>query len=145
MILVGILTGTPVIMLLIGSFTKGLGAFGQFTVEKYIEAYSNPEIIWILLNTAIFILGTATFSTTLAYVLSYLSVRTDMPLKGLTKVLSVVPMMIPHILLAVGWMLLFNPSNGILNLAFRNLFHTKLTLSHRLWHRSIQRRRKLLG
>lgn len=128
LILVGILAGTPVIMLLIGSLTKGLGAFGQFTIEKYIEAYSNPEIIWILLNTAIFILGTATFSTTLAYVLSYLSVRTDMPLKGLTKVLSVVPMMIPHILLAVGWMLLFNPSNGILNLAFRNLFHTKLTL-----------------
>ena len=123
-LLVGILTGTPVLMLLIGSFTQGLSGFGQFTVEKYIKAYSNREILPILLNTAIFILGTASFATFLAYILAYLSVRTDMPFKGLTKILSVVPMMIPHILLAVGWMLLLNPSNGILNLAFRQIFHT---------------------
>ncbi len=123
-LLVAVLTGTPVVMLLIGSFTEGLGAFGHFTIQKYVDVYSNIHLLRILLNTLIFILGTATFSTLLAYVLSYLTVRTDMPFKGITKALSVVPMMIPHILLAVGWMLLFNPSNGILNLAFRNLFHT---------------------
>jgi len=127
-LLVAVLTGTPVVMLLIGSFTEGLGAFGHFTIDKYIDVYSNIALLHILLNTLIFILGTASFSTLLAYVLSYLSVRTDMPFKGITKTLSVVPMMIPHILLAVGWMLLFNPSNGILNLAFRNLFHTSWTV-----------------
>lgn len=128
LLLVGVLTGAPVIMLLIGSFTEGLGAFGHFTVDKYVEVYSNIALLRILLNTLVFILGTASFSTLLAYVLSYLSVRTDMPFKGITRALSVVPMMIPHILLAVGWMLLFNPSNGILNLAFRNVFHTSWTV-----------------
>lgn len=125
-LLVGVLTGAPVIMLLVGSFTEGLGAFGKFTIDKYIKAYSSKELLGILLNTAIFVLGTATFATLLAYILSYFSIRTDMPLKGLTKVLSVVPMMIPHILFAAGWALLLNPSNGILNLAFRNVFHTNL-------------------
>jgi len=127
-LLVAVLTATPVVMLLIGSFTEGLGAFGNFTIEKYVDVYSDIHLVRILLNTLIFILGTASFSTLLAYVLSYLTVRTDMPFKGITKTLSIVPMMIPHILLAVGWMLLFNPSNGMLNLAFRNLFHSHWTL-----------------
>ena len=123
-LLVGALTATPIIMLLIGSFSKGLTATGAFTLEKYIKAYSNPALPRILLNTLIFVLGSAAFASLLAFTLAYLNVRTDIPFKGLFNVIPVIPMMVPHILFAVSWMLLLNPSNGIVNLSIRTLFHT---------------------
>jgi len=127
-LLVGALTATPIIMLLIGSFSKGLTATGAFTLEKYIKAYSNPALPRILLNTLIFVLGSAAFASLLAFTLAYLNVRTDIPFKGLFNVIPVIPMMVPHILFAVSWMLLLNPSNGIVNLSIRTLFHTRGSL-----------------
>ncbi len=41
-VIVGFLTVCPVFMLILGSFSKGLGSFGVFTVQKYVEAYSDP-------------------------------------------------------------------------------------------------------
>ena len=48
---VGFLTVCPVVMLLLGSFSKGLGAFGAFTVEKYVQAYTDPSFADILVRT----------------------------------------------------------------------------------------------
>ncbi|MFQ3619972.1 MAG: iron ABC transporter permease [Spirochaetales bacterium] len=120
--IVGFLTLCPVIMLILGSFSKGLTAVGEFTLEKYMQVYSDPSILEVLSNTAIFVMGSALFSTVLALFLSYLNNRTDVPLRFLFRTLSVVPMMIPHILFSVSWVLLLNPSNGVLNLWLKQLF-----------------------
>jgi iron(III) transport system permease protein len=120
--IVGFLTVCPVVMLLFGSFTKGLGAFGEFTVEKYVAAYTDPAFADILLNTVAFTLGSALVSTILALFLAYLNTRTNIPFKFLFRVISIIPMMIPHILFAVSWSLLLNPSNGMLNLLLKEVF-----------------------
>jgi len=109
-------------MLLLGSFSQGLTAFGSFTLEKYLAAYSEPGIFEVLLNTAGFVLGSASLATGLALFLAYLNTRTDIPFKFLFRIISILPMMIPHLLFAVSWALLLNPSNGILNLALMKLF-----------------------
>ncbi|SHE70784.1 iron(III) transport system permease protein [Desulfacinum infernum DSM 9756] len=119
---VGFLTVCPVVMLVLGSFSKGLGAFGSFTIQKYVEAYTDPDFREILVNTAVFTVGSAIFATVLALFLAYLNTRTNIPFKFLFRVLSIVPMMIPHILFSVSWVLLLNPSNGLLNLLARDLF-----------------------
>jgi iron(III) transport system permease protein len=121
-IVVGALTIGPVVMLVIGSFSEGIGAIGKFTTDKYVAAYTDPTLPKTLLNTVIFTLGTACFSTALGGLLAYLSVRTDIPFKGLFRVLPIVPMMIPHVLFAAAWIALLNPTNGMLNLFLRNLF-----------------------
>ena len=120
-LIVGALTAGPVVMLIVGSFSEGISAIGQFTTAKYIAAYTDPTLPKTLLNTAIFSLGTATLSTVLGSLLAYLSVRTDIPLKGLFRVLPVVPMMIPHVLFASAWIALLNPTNGMINVFLRNL------------------------
>jgi len=120
--IVGVLTIGPVLMLLLGSFSQGLTAFGSFTLEKYLAAYSEPGIFEVLLNTAGFVLGSASLATGLALFLAYLNTRTDIPFKFLFRIISILPMMIPHLLFAVSWALLLNPSNGILNLALMKLF-----------------------
>lgn len=121
-VMVGFLTVCPVVMLLFGSFSQGLGAFGQFTLEKYIRAYSDPELVEIIFNTIVFTIGSGVLATILALFLAYLNTRTDIPFKFLFRIISIIPMMIPHILFSASWVLLLNPSNGILNLALRQIF-----------------------
>jgi iron(III) transport system permease protein len=121
-LIVGALTVFPVLMLVLGSFSEGLTAFGQFTTDKYVAAYTDPAFFEVIANTAIFVLGTSLLSTVLALFLAYLNTRTDIPFKGLFRVISIVPMMIPHLLFAVSWALLLNPSNGLVNLALKQAF-----------------------
>jgi iron(III) transport system permease protein len=119
--IVGFLTVCPVVMLIFGSFSTGLGAFGKFTLEKYVEAYSNPELPGIIANTIIFVFGSSTVATGLALLLVYLNTRTDIPFKFLFRIISIIPMMIPHLLFSVSWVLLLNPSNGLINLFLRQV------------------------
>ncbi|HEX5463455.1 MAG TPA: ABC transporter permease subunit, partial [Burkholderiales bacterium] len=125
-IIVGLLTLCPVVMLFLGSFSEGLTGLGKFTLEKYVAAYTDPALAGVTLNTIIFVLGSSLLATVLAVVLAYLNTRTDIPFKSLFGVLSIVPMMIPHLLFAVSWALLLNPSNGIINVVLRDVF----SLSH---------------
>lgn len=120
-VLVGFLTVCPVVLLLLGSFSEGLGAFGRLTLSKYREAYGDPGFGVILYNTLVFTVGSAAVCTALALFLAYLNTRTNIPGKFLFRILSIVPMMVPHILFCVSWVLLLNPSNGLLNLLFREV------------------------
>jgi len=120
--IVGFLTVCPVVMLLLGSFSEGLTAFGEFTLDKYVAAYTAPELREVMANTAIFVLGSSVLATVLALFLAYLNTRTDIPFKFLFRILSIVPMMIPHLLFSVSWALLLNPSNGMMNTVLRNAF-----------------------
>lgn len=115
-LIVGFLTLCPVLMLLLGSFSQGLTAFGSFTTAKYVAAYTDPFLLEVTFNTVVFVLGSSLFSTALAVFLAYLNTRTNMPMKGAFTVLSIVPMMIPHLLFSVSWALLLNPSNGLINM-----------------------------
>jgi iron(III) transport system permease protein len=121
-VLVGFLTVCPVLMLVLGSFSEGLGTFEGFTVAKYVEAYSDPEFAGILVNTVVFTVGAAILATSLALFLAYMNTRTNIPFKFLFRIISIIPMMIPHILFSVSWVLLLNPSNGILNRLIMELF-----------------------
>lgn len=120
--IVGFLTLCPVLMLLLGSFSEGLTAFGAFTTSKYVAAYTDPMLFDVTYNTIVFVLGSSVLSTLLALVLAYLNTRTNIPFKPVFTVLSIVPMMIPHLLFSVSWALLLNPSNGLLNLALQDMF-----------------------
>jgi iron(III) transport system permease protein len=121
-VIVGLLTISPVLMLAVGSLSKGFGTFGGFTLAKYVEAYTDPALSGILLNTAVFTLGSSAVATLLALFLSYVNTRTNLPFKFFFGVITIIPMMIPHILFAVSWVLLLNPSNGILNRYLAELF-----------------------
>jgi len=121
-LIVGVLTVGPVVMLTLGSFSEGLTAFGRFTTDKYVSAYTDPAILEVLFNTVVFVLRSSLVSTVLALFLAYLNNRTDIPFKFLFRILSIVPMMIPHLLFAASWALLLNPSNGMINVLIKSAF-----------------------
>src|SRR3546814_5347746 len=89
-------------MLLLGSCSQGLTACGTFTLSKYVAAYTDPFLLEVSFNTLVFVLGSSLLSTGLALVLAYLNTRTDIPFKPAFTVLSIVPMMIPHLLFSVS-------------------------------------------
>ena len=122
-VIVGFLTVCPVAMLLLGSFSEGLGAFGTFTLDKYIKSYTDPALTEIIVNTIVFIIGSALVATALALFMAYLNTRTNIPFKVLFEIISIVPMMIPHILFAVSWAILLNPSNGLINLLLKQILN----------------------
>ncbi|HWI12790.1 MAG TPA: iron ABC transporter permease, partial [Burkholderiales bacterium] len=119
-LIVGFLTVCPVVMLLLGSFSEGLTAFGNFTLDKYVQAYTDPGLLEVMVNTTVFVIASSTLSTLLALFLAYLNTRTDIPFKFVFKVISIIPMMIPHLLFSVSWALLLNPSNGMMNIVLKN-------------------------
>lgn len=118
---VAFLTLGPALMLLLGSFSEGLGAFGAFTLEKYARVYSDPSLARALINTVIYSLGSAFFATSLGLSLAYLNFRTNIPFRGILQLLPTVSMMTPHLPFAVSWALLLNPSNGMINLLLRDV------------------------
>jgi len=122
-LIVGFLTVCPIAMLVFGSFSEGIGAFGKFTLEKYIRSYTDPDFAGIIVNTVIFTTGSALVATAIALFLAYLNTRTNIPFKFLFQIISIIPMMIPHILFSVSWVLLLNPTNGLLNLLLREALH----------------------
>src|SRR5512139_3311302 len=122
-VIVGFLTVCPVVMLLLGSFSEGLGAFGTFTLQKYLKSYTDPALGEIIVHTIVFIIGSALVATVLALFMAYLNTRTNIPFKFLFQIISIVPMMIPHILFAVSWALLLNPSNGLINLLMKQILN----------------------
>ncbi|MGZ3591020.1 MAG: iron ABC transporter permease, partial [Thermodesulfobacteriota bacterium] len=97
-VVVGFLTVCPIAMLLLGSFSDGLGAFGTLTLQKYVKSYTDPALGEIIVHTIFFIIGSAMVATGLALFMAYLNTRTNIPFKILFQVISLVPMMIPHIL-----------------------------------------------
>ncbi|HET8984834.1 MAG TPA: iron ABC transporter permease [Trueperaceae bacterium] len=119
-VVVGVLTLAPAIMLVVGSFSQGLGAFGDFTLEKYVRVYTDPRLYGVLLNTFIFTFGSALIATAMAFGLAYLNFRTDAPFRGLLHLLPILSMMVPHLAFGTSWAMLLNPTNGIFNVFLRD-------------------------
>src|SRR3546814_21048432 len=93
-VIVGFLTLCPVLMLLLGSFSQGLPAFGTFTLSKYVAAYTDPFLLEVSFNTLVFVLGSSLLSTGLALVLAYLNKLTVIPFNPAFTVLSFLPLLI---------------------------------------------------
>ena len=86
-VIVGFLTVCPVVMLVVGSFSQGLGTFDGFTIDKYVAAYTDPEFAEIIANTFIFTVGAAVLATVLALFLAYMNNRTNIPFKFLFRII----------------------------------------------------------
>ena len=106
----------PSFFLLYGSFTDSpLGVPGHFTLHNYIQAYSDPEAYRLILTSFIFGIGASGLSVVLALTLAWITIRSDAPFRRLFELTAIVPNIMPPILIAISWVLLLNPSNGLIN------------------------------
>ena len=114
--IVGFLSLYPTFFLFYGSLTDApLGVPGHFTLANYVRAYSDPEAYSLLLNSFIFGLGASGLSLVFALTLAWITIRTNAPFRRIFELTAIVPNILPPILVSISWVMLLNPSNGLIN------------------------------
>jgi iron(III) transport system permease protein len=113
----------PTVFLLFGSFTDApLGVAGHFTLSNYAYAYGNPETYRLVLTSFVFAFGASAISVLLSLVLAWITIRTNAPGRRIFELTAVIPNIMPTLLIAISWVLLLNPSNGLVNVAITEWF-----------------------
>ncbi len=118
----------PTFFLFFGSFRdEPLGVAGTLTLNNYYEAYVEEpgETLSLLSNSLIFAFASSTFSILIAMTLAWIAIRTNAPFKGLFELTAILPNVVPALLVSMSWVFLLNPTNGMINVIFDNLFGIK--------------------
>jgi iron(III) transport system permease protein len=119
-----LLAGLPLLALLLTSL-KREGAFpfdsNPLTLQHYVEVYLDPATYRLLLNTVLYAIFSLALGVVIASGIAWLVERTDMPYANSVYALMFVPISAPPIVLAIGWVLLLNPQNGVVNMYLRQI------------------------
>jgi iron(III) transport system permease protein len=118
------LVALPVVVLLFASFRPAgqLPFTGNtWTITTYAEVFGNTSTYHLLTNTLVYAAGALAVALPLAFVLAWLTERTDLPGRQLLYSLMFVPMLMPSFALALGWILLLGPNAGTINVFLREV------------------------
>jgi iron(III) transport system permease protein len=121
--IIGFLSLYPTFFLFYGSLTDSpLGVPGKFTLENYVRAYGDTEAYPLLLNSFIFGIGSSGLSVIFALLLAWITIRTNAPFRRLFELTAIIPNILPPILVSISWVMLLNPSNGLINASLVKIF-----------------------
>jgi iron(III) transport system permease protein len=120
---VGYLVLYPVSWLVRGSLWSGRPtAAGTLTFDHFGRTLGNGEV-WTLLLNSLLISGAKTvLACGLGFLLAWLVARTDLPGRRWLELLIPLPFFVPGLLVALGWVILANPTNGLLNVVLATAF-----------------------
>jgi iron(III) transport system permease protein len=107
------LVANPLLRLIVTSFQAA--DTGAFTLSNYAAAYGRQRYLAALWNSLQLGAAVAVLCTLFAVPLAWGISRTDMPAKGLVRLLVLAAFITPPYLGAVGWMLLAGPNSGWIN------------------------------
>ena len=94
---------------------------GDFTLMNYVTAYSKPRYLLAMWNSIRLGFTVTILCLTFAVPMAWAVSRTDMPCKGLIRMLVLGAFITPPYLGAIGWILLAGPNSGWLNRAWMGL------------------------
>ena len=105
----------PICILLFRSLAK---AGSEGGLDVFFSLLLNASTRIALTNSLILAISTAVLSVLLAFPLSWIVVRTQIPGRKTLRILLAIPFAIPPYLGAIAWIRLANPSNGLINSVF---------------------------
>ncbi|MBI4318832.1 MAG: iron ABC transporter permease [Chloroflexi bacterium] len=98
------------------SLRTGLpGDAGPITLQNYEQVFTDPFTLRVLLDTLAFTGVTMVVVVAFAVPMTLLMGRTDLPFRKVFEVLIGIKILIPSFLVAMGWVLLLSPRNGLIN------------------------------
>ena len=109
----------PLFFILYTSFVEERGAAaGTFTLAHFANIVGSlSEVRTLLWNSLIFSVGSAGCALGVGTLLAWLAERTNAPFRTMAYVSAYLSFGIPGIVKVIGWILLFGPKAGILNVA----------------------------
>ncbi|MEM2673903.1 MAG: iron ABC transporter permease [Candidatus Bathyarchaeia archaeon] len=127
-LVVSVIILLPALSIFYNSFTSlGFGKKVGFTLLNYANAFSDPELGELFINSLIYSVGSSLFSISVAIILAWIVTRTDAPMKSFLELIPVIPLIFPPILKNIGWIYILSPRAGILNNFLSEIFRTKIT------------------
>ncbi len=95
---------------------------GAFSLRNYLAVYQRSANLAAVVNTLEMAALSMLLATTLAFLLSWLLYRSDLPWRGFLRALFLVPYLAPPFVGAIAWTQLLNPRVGYLNRFFMQIF-----------------------
>jgi iron(III) transport system permease protein len=102
-------------------FKASLWDDSGFTLNKYIEVFTNGPFLTAIWNTIYISFWVGVIAVFLGGLLAWLVTRTDIPFKKTIRALVMASFVTPPFLGAFAWTLLAGPNAGLLNHAYRAL------------------------
>jgi iron(III) transport system permease protein len=90
-----------------------------FSLDNYAHVFGSSRLAEVTLNTAIYVIGSLSVALVLSVSLAYLLERTDIPFRRVLAPLTLAPMAVPVVVMAIAWALVANPANGPLAILVR--------------------------
>ncbi len=97
------------------------GQGGEFTLENWRFAYTNPGMRRAITNTVTLLLTRESIALLIAIPAAWLLARTDLPHKGWIELGLWVTFFLPALPVTMGWILMLDPSYGVINSAIEAL------------------------
>ena len=113
---VGIILVLPLCMLLVNSFNVAPAGQGyRYGQANWLAAFADQTALGALWNSFALAFTRTAISLPIALALTWLIARSDMPGRNLIEVLAWLSIFVPVLPLTFGWVLLLDPSFGLLN------------------------------
>lgn len=101
---------------------------GQLVLGKAASVFFQPWLPTVLLNTGVVVGISTVIAVAFGAILAWLNERTDANLGVLGLVLPIIPLLIPNVALAIGWVFLAAPTVGYLNGALKAIGLPEVTI-----------------
>jgi iron(III) transport system permease protein len=115
----------PVVVVIVGilvtvfwlSFLQGLPGTrdAHFTVQNYINLYTDPFVLTALTNTLGFALTSVFVGLFFGTAMAWLVERTNLPGKAFIYTMMTLGLLLPGFFMAMGWLFMLHPRIGIIN------------------------------
>jgi iron(III) transport system permease protein len=113
----------PLAALFLTAFTEDTGlGFGAWTLDNFVEAYSDTHVLRLFGNSLIYALGSAIVTFVIGGFVAWSVERTDAPGGALFHNLALMSFAVPGLLMAMAWIFVFSPNIGWLNALLKSAF-----------------------
>lgn len=122
------LISAPLVMLLTAAFrgpedTLPFEPGARWTFANFAAVYSDAALYRsVIPNTVVFVAGAVALGFAVAFVLAWLTERSDLPLRNPVFALVLFPLLVPGVVVTIAWIFLLGPNAGWVNLALRAVF-----------------------
>ena len=121
MLVIGLLTVTPIIYVLIYSFDiSEVGLAYKFGTKGWVEIFSNPKT-WSSIVYSFVLAVRTPLATLVGFGIAWLLVRANIPGNRLLELAFWFTFLLPSLPLLLGWTLLLDANYGLINLALMKL------------------------
>lgn len=118
-----VLLAYPVGLLFLKSFVASRpGQPTVWTVSGWVAAFTDARLPIALGNTFFLAFARVVITSVLAIFFAWVVTRTDTPFKGFIEIMLWLGFFLPLLPMTMGWILLLDPHNGLINKLLVNLF-----------------------